>query len=313
MTTKNLNRTFGVEIECYAKGYTRTEIANRLNLITGLEVTGTDSYITRGNQTWTVKYDGSLTQRPSSQYIGVEIVSPPLKIYNGDGYNQVKKICDALEEIGVKVNTTCGLHVHIDSSDLTFKQKKLVAKRYAKFEDVIDYFMPKSRRRTATRYCASLLHQQEGTPVQIINQTLDKINSCRTLTALQKMFGEPYTGSRYAKLNFVSPYNTIEFRHHGGTTEYTKILNWITLCTQMVEAGHNNKPVKSICVDQTHTRTLQHRFKVFMKPLSSNTMIIKYFKSRMSKFLKEDGVPSTVGGTFLINRRLRQLYNTTRG
>jgi len=307
MTNTNLNRTFGVEIECYVKIESRQVLAQKLQHMTGIEVLGTDRYRGCGS-VWMVKYDGSLCQPPASGFIGVEIVSPPLKIYNSNGLDQVRKISDALNDLGAKVNKTCGLHVHIDSSDLTFKQKKLVAKRYAKFEDVFDYFMPKSRRTTNARYCGSLLAQQSGTPVQIINQTLEKINKVRSLTRLQALFGEAYTGDRYAKLNFCSPYNTIEFRHHSGTTEATKIVNWIYLCNQIVVAGRNNKPVKSICVDQTHTRTLQHRFKVMFKPLGSSTNLIKYFKSRMTKFLKEDGEPSTVGGTFLINRRLRQLY-----
>lgn len=42
-------------------------------------------------------------------------------------------------------------------------------------------------------------------------------------------------GDRYKKLNLCTSYNTIEFRHHSGTTDKNKIINWVALTSKIMD------------------------------------------------------------------------------
>lgn len=42
-------------------------------------------------------------------------------------------------------------------------------------------------------------------------------------------------GDKYKKLNVYTTYNTIEFRHHSGTTDKNKIINWIALTSKIMD------------------------------------------------------------------------------
>jgi len=42
-------------------------------------------------------------------------------------------------------------------------------------------------------------------------------------------------GDRYKKLNLSTNYNTVEFRHHSGSTDKNKILNWIALTSKIMD------------------------------------------------------------------------------
>ena len=48
--------------------------------------------------------------------------------------------------------------------------------------------------------------------------------------------------SRYFKLNLQSyvKYGTVEFRHHSGTTTFSKVKNWILICARLVEYSKQN-------------------------------------------------------------------------
>ena len=310
------NRTIGIEIECFVptnilrgEGSYQEFVSNKLNQA-GVNASYQHSHITNAPTTWTVKHDGSLGHG------GVEIVSPVLK-YNPDSFVTLQKVCGVLDDIRATVNTQCGLHVHVSNRDLTLKQNKLIAKRYAKFEDVFDYFMPRSRRTNTAGYCRSLRARSEGTPVEIINQTMQKIDSCRSINALQRLFGGSHP--RYAKLNFTSPHGTVEFRHHSGTVNFEKISKWVRLCHSVVMACKNNKPVKKIDATRNGTRTLNHRFKVLMNGLTIDSTAENFFRKRMKHFIQQDGQPRTVQiGTVqtnpidVVNRLIRQIESTGR-
>lgn len=58
---------------------------------------------------WGAKSDGSI--RSSRGRVGVEFVSPVLS--GADGLRQIKRVCEKFREWDVKVNDSCGLHVHV--------------------------------------------------------------------------------------------------------------------------------------------------------------------------------------------------------
>jgi hypothetical protein len=64
---------------------------------------------------WVVKYDGSVTN-------GGELVSPPLDFDNPEHRAQVDRAVAALKAAGARPTVEAGIHVHVDSSDLSAEQ-----------------------------------------------------------------------------------------------------------------------------------------------------------------------------------------------
>lgn len=213
----NEERTFGVEIEFTRAS--REEVARLMNEKGVRACVEHYNHSTRGY--WKVITDSSC---------GYELVSPILK--GRDGLEQLRKACEALKEVGAKVNRKCGLHVHHDINDFDLKDIKNLFATYIKFEKVIDTFVPESRRKNNNYYCKSL--SLYGT-----KNTLERLKEASSINDISSLF---YT--RYLKLNFKSyiKYGTVEFRQHSGTIEFEKIYNWIILTQQMV----NNSKVRKV-------------------------------------------------------------------
>lgn len=88
-----------------------------------------------------------------------------------------------LDLCDVKVNESCGLHVHIDAAGFSMETWRNLALSYKHLEPVIDRFMPASRR--DNYYCRGLGHVSDG-----------MIRSARTVDELKGRIGD-----RYHKVN----------------------------------------------------------------------------------------------------------------
>lgn len=171
---------------------------------------------------WKIVTDGSVVG------VGGELVAPPL---SGEaGLREVADVLKAMNDAGVGVNRSCGLHVHADVSDLTAADMANVVVRYARFEVEIDRFMAPSRRGDSAHYARSLIGK---TPTGSTKEAV-----ARSIRA------DVYGTDRYFKINLRSylRHGTIEFRQHGGTTNATKISNWIRFVTQFVDASKTAAP-----------------------------------------------------------------------
>lgn len=156
---------------------------------------------------WKIVPDGSVTG-------GYEVVSP--KLQGTEGLRQIKIVCDTLVANGAKINKSCGLHVHHDARDYRAAQFVNLFNFYKRAEHIIDSMLPMSRRADNNRYC----------------HTLQNFNYI--------------PAGRYYKVNFQAfhVHGTVEFRHHSGSVEAEKIINWVLLtqrimdrCTKAVKVG----------------------------------------------------------------------------
>lgn len=218
----SFSRTFGIELEVY--GATRDRILAEMRRL-GIQVEGESyNHNTRGH--WKIVSDSSI-----SGANGNEIVSPVLT--GVDGMEQVKKVCLALNRAGAKVNTSCGFHVHFGANDLNMDHFRALFQSYIELEGKIDEMMPSSRRNNANTYCKSLTSIATSK-----SAALAKIRSARTISEMSSAF----SGSRYFKLNIQSfqRHGTIEFRQHSGTTQFSKVKNWILICARLLEYAKQN-------------------------------------------------------------------------
>ena len=199
---------FGIEIEAYNCSMSR--LAHELR-DAGITVT-VEGYNHTTRDHWKLVTDGSLQGNDT-----FELVSPIL--VGEAGLKELEKVCWVLDLCNVKVNDSCGLHVHLDAESFNMTTWKNLALTYKHLENLIDAFMPVARRNNT--YCKSLDHVSD-----------EKIKSARTIDDLRDVFNR----DRYHKVNFeaYSRHKTVEFRQHSGTTNFTKMENWVRFLNGLI-------------------------------------------------------------------------------
>lgn len=203
------DRRFGVEIEAYNC---------RMNVLVdalreeGIQVSAENYNHTTRNH-WKLVTDSSLSGNST-----FELVSQVLE--GQAGLNELKKVCWVLDACNVKVNSSCGLHVHFDAANFSLQTWKNIALSYKHIEPTIDKFMPESRRNN--RYCCSLNRINEQ----------DIISA----TSIENLQDNAFESTRYFKVNpqSYSRHKTIEFRQHAGSINYDKISNWVLFLNGLV-------------------------------------------------------------------------------
>ena len=209
--------TFGVEIECVMPRMQFEAVAN----VTGVPYQF-ESYNHRDNREY-FKFttDASICTTRGREGSPIECVSP---ILDGtkNGFDKLEACCKALNEAGAYVNTSTGLHVHIGASELNSTQYVNVFKNYKMLQNVISSFLAPSRRNAY--YCAPLTDHNFAYCSNRVD-VLNEMDNDRYHAVNPKSYGA---------------HGTIEFRQHQGTTNFTKIKNWVNFCAKLVAYSMNN-------------------------------------------------------------------------
>jgi hypothetical protein len=192
----------------------------------------------------------------NKQYLGMEFVSPPLKIRDALSETHpigLAELTKVLSRKKVGINTTCGLHVHIDFSHV---DEKFLVDLYL-FMPIINYFlfMLVEHNRKTSEYIRKpdlmdilkkRLSFREYGDNEILNGLFKDKRVDNTVPGfvfykyLQKTFPRYSDGSslgchlrfhdHYSAIN-LAPFNrnqyTAEFRHHHSTVDYNEIKHWI--------------------------------------------------------------------------------------
>lgn len=180
-----------------------------------------------------IKTDGSL--RDSDNYIAIELTI----VDNIENPKELKKLCEVLNKHKVKVDSKCGLHVHLNCLGIDTNTAIDQAMRLGKSLPLLASMVPKSRR--DNQYCK-----------------LD-VNS-------------PNSSSRYYAINLQSlnKFNTIEVRLHSGTTDFDKIIHWARLLNGIrlsqfkgIISNVNDLTKLDNRVDETTLEYIQNRIDLF--------------------------------------------------
>lgn len=170
--------------------------------------------------------DGSLTG-----YDTAECVTPALD-GNNKGFESLEKCCKALGRVGATTNRSCGLHVHIGAANLSNEAFCNVFVNYMRLETAIETFMAPSRRGANARWCYSLRNRQR------------RVEGATTKEDMRQALNY----DRYHRVN-AEAYNrhqTIEFRQHQGTTNFTKIKAWVKFLGKLVEWSRSNRLAENV-------------------------------------------------------------------
>lgn len=212
------NRKFGVEIKFF--GVTSSVVKENLNSA-GISLSeASRSY--RNNDEWKLTMDGSING-PDAH----ELVSNPLR--GSEGLLNLRMATAGLRRAGAKVNKSCGVHVHLDASDLQLEHWKNLYINYIGLERLIDEWMPVSRRANNNIYCKSF----DGCDIANI-ESANNLEEIEIGTTNQ---------NRYFKLNTRSfwVHGTVEFRQHGGTIDFEKISNWVYFLARLVDYSKHGR------------------------------------------------------------------------
>ena len=230
-------RRFGIEVEF---GGSTTAVIREL-VVAGLSSrNGISSYIGNSDTEWIVKTDASVPG-------GGELVSPPLDFDNDEQREQVTRAFAALAAAGATTDRNAGIHVHVESRDLSAKQVAAVGRLFARFEDCI-YRLASSGwnniRPGARTYCRPLSSTQIAGLVR-----------ARTEQDVKNAYygpGADYShshghSSRYCGLNLHSHFyrGTIEFRVFNSTMNAVRAQTYIAVAVALVQDARNGN-VRSV-------------------------------------------------------------------
>ena len=179
---------------------------------------------------WKVVSDGSIQceargGRNASRLYSVEVVSPICKY---EDMERVQEIVRQLRQAGAKVNSSCGIHIHVDASRHTAQTLRNIVNIMASKEDLL--YKTLKVQISREYYCkkADL-------------RFLDQLNNRppKTMEALERLWYNGssrrhthYDTSRYHALNLHSVFSkgTVEFRMFNSTLHAGEVKSYIQLC-----------------------------------------------------------------------------------
>lgn len=191
------NLTFGIEIETTLASQSRTPIGSYYHPV---QV----AWLPEG---WKVGRDCSI--RCGRGRKDAEFVSPVLK--GVAGLKQVLEVIKLIDQKGARVNSSCGLHIHVGFDKQNEVELKKVTSLVANFEKAI-YAQTGTNKRENGSWCQSV--QRHG-----------NVDAARS----------HQRRDRYNLLNTQSRCPTIEFRAFAATLNATKIVGHILCCLGLVE------------------------------------------------------------------------------
>lgn len=260
---------FGIEIEM--TGLTRQRAAQVLAEYFGRSSNfdggyyGEYSVLDSQNRRWKVMSDGSITtERKEGRQVvaadntySVELVSPICRYEDIEG---IQEIVRKLREAGMRVNSSCGIHIHLDATPHNANTLRNITNIMASKEDLIYKAMQVEVARER-QYCR-----------KVEQSFLEELNrkKPRTLDEVSRIWYhgsdgryEHYHDSRYHCLNLHSVFQkgTIEFRLFNSTTHAGKIKAYIQLCLAISAQALNQRCASR---QKTHSTNEKYTFRTWL-------------------------------------------------
>jgi uncharacterized protein YjbI with pentapeptide repeats len=252
------------------------------------------------------KWKGCIVEDGSLPETGFEINTAPA---SGDRFvDQVSEICAALKEGRASVDSSCGLHVHIDARDFDYYTVRRLVKVYARIEDALFAMCSPSRREST--YCqpcgAKYLNAMSrgalpsykalkkatfesiyDSKLHNVNEVKDKYSRDDRVRINRRQLERKknkYDGARYSALNLHSWFyrGTIECRMFNGTINRDKIVSWGMLwaCILDYAAQHTEKEIDK---ELLFTGARDMLMKV-VKWSPASDQLVKFINDRYAKF-----------------------------
>jgi hypothetical protein len=265
----NFCKKFGVEFEVN-KSVSRRKLASYIRKLFPRDKIKIRSWETNvDNLEWICKTDASC---------GYEICSPVMSGFKD--LDKIRKVSDFLKLKGVKVNSSCGLHIHIGSKDISTHQLGKILAYWLKSESIIFSAFPS--RRTNNHFCKSvrkssnIILSKNYAPRQLVGACFQHRNQSLNIRAY-------------------SSRGAIEFRIMEGTLNSDDITNWIMFCSYFTDYVKNMKmpenlisfSLKEFWKELGLEGTVSEEFRVFSPELNSMRV---WLLKRIRKFGRTESV-----------------------
>lgn len=235
------DQAFGLELEFggITRGKAAWAIAKVLNSQPRYLGGGYHKYQVTGpdGRDWTIMYDSSVNEQGGEE---CEFVTPKCTY---EDIETVQECIRALRRAGAKVDSSCGLHIHIDGANHTAKSLKNLAFTFRAKQDLI--FKAVAPNRIANRYCKPLTDDLVDNIKKIKNLDGEKMKDAWYDTYRDYGHGTNahYHDSRYHALNYHSLWyrGTVEFRLFNSTLHAGEVRAYLNLCLAMSAAAINAK------------------------------------------------------------------------
>ncbi len=236
---------FGVEIETVKR--TREQVARAIHSVVG----GTVRYIGQPScydpwevidlhgRRWKVVADASLSHVPF--HLRAEVVTPVLSY---DDLKQFQEVVRAIRRCGARVNTQCGMHVHIDAAPFDGRRLGNLAKIVYKQEPLILHALGISQERLR-RFTRPVNDDFIRRIERQRPKTKDELN--RIWYGYHNTHPQHYCSTRYHGVNLHNVWyrGTVEFRWFEATLHAGKVRAYITLCLALAAKALNGRAASS--------------------------------------------------------------------
>lgn len=178
---------------------------------------------------WSVTNDGSL------QHNGKEFVSGVL-IYGKDHNKALAELQKEIDQHNYQASFRCGVHVHVNVGYMTPEEIYNLYVVYLAYENLIFQYVANARSQSV--FCVPL--QSTDFPIQI------KTNIKKGREPLDVLLR--FT-SKYSALNLapITQHGTVEFRHLYGTTDMSKVAEWIDIIYRLVQLSKEPNVLAELC------------------------------------------------------------------
>lgn len=236
-------QNFGLELEFTGISRKRAAQAIAMTINGNYEYTSEWSYDRRvitdqAGRKWSICSDSSVDGSSSGN--GGEFVTP---ICTYDDIPQVQECIRALRRAGAKVNSSCGLHIHVDGANHNARSLKNLTFTFKAKQDLI-YKAVGTRRSRLGQWCQPIDDELIGN-IKKIKKIDDETlkNTWYDTYAPHQNRAEHYNRSRYHALNLHSIWyrGTVEFRLFEATMHAGEVRAYINLCLAMSAQAINSK------------------------------------------------------------------------
>jgi len=184
-----------------------------------------------GNNTWHIVEDGSLRGEEAAEYI----LAHPIHI--DEIPEALEELEELLEPVKIELSDRCGVHIHINIQDITFKELFNFAFLYLVMEDVLVSYCGASRE--GNLFCLKAKDAE---------YLIDKLIETKKENELGPLKNQE-ENIRYAAINFASifKHGSLEFRALKTPKDFSEINTWARMLWQVKEAsGKYNTPIEII-------------------------------------------------------------------
>lgn len=221
-----------------------------------------------------------------------EIQTP--RIAGAKGEEFMHRAAAALKSVKASVNSSCGMHIHLDGKGIIPKSRKEYPaalmhlwRAHLVFEDVILSFLPYERRNNP--YCRPMAQTFTLTELDGVESLLDAEKLWyrnRSYNEIRESKRHHRHSSRYFGVNLHSllANGHMEIRYHSGTLLSKKVLEWANLHALIMDASVKGAFKHDFLQEAMATSSLREKAEMLFSAIGLAESSRQYFYRRQKKF-----------------------------